>query len=205
MIVDCGELSGEDYEKATDKIPDETGDPYEDFPEDQKAGDEEWKGDEILSVATALKDLGNKAFKAGNLQLGIQKYQKGLRYLHEYPAPLDSDPPELGGQLNALKISLYLNSALLQNKVGQYADAAESASKALEIQGITEKDMAKAYFRRGQARSGRKNEEDALKDLETASKYAPGDAAITKELDTVKRRVKERREKEKKAYSKAFA
>ncbi|KAF1970072.1 peptidyl-prolyl cis-trans isomerase D [Bimuria novae-zelandiae CBS 107.79] len=203
-IIDCGELTGEDYDKASDKIPDQTGDPYEDFPEDQKPAEEEWKGTEILSVATALKDLGNKAFKDGALQLGIAKYQKGLRYLHEYPTPLDSDPAELGTQLNALKISLYLNSALLQNKVGQHAEAAESASKALEIEGISEKDTAKAYFRRAQARIGRKNEAEAVKDLETASKYAPGDAAITKELENVKRRVKEIKEKEKKKFKNAF-
>lgn len=64
--------------------------------------------------------------------------------------------------------------------------------------------MAKAYFRRAQARIGRKNEEEALKDLDAASKYAPGDAAITKELQNVKRRVQERKEKEKKAYKNAF-
>lgn len=124
--------------------------------------------------------------------------------MHEYPMPLDSDPADFGAKLNALKISLYLNSALLQNKVGQYAEAAENAGKALEIEGISEKDMAKAYFRRAQARINRKNEDEAIKDLEAAAKYAPGDAAIAKELEGVKRRVKERREKEKKAYANAF-
>lgn len=88
--------------------------------------------------------------------------------------------------------------------MGQYADASENASKALEIDGITEKDMAKAYFRRAQARVGRKNEEDALKDLETAQKHAPGDGAIVKELDAVKKRVRDRKEKERKAYKNAF-
>jgi peptidyl-prolyl isomerase D len=72
------------------------------------------------------------------------------------------------------------------------------------MEGIGEKDMAKAYFRRGQARVARKNEDDAVKDLEAAAKLAPGDAAITKELEGVKRRVKERREKEKKAFKNAF-
>ncbi|KAK7185704.1 peptidyl-prolyl cis-trans isomerase D [Paraphaeosphaeria sporulosa] len=203
-IIDCGELTGDEYTKATDKTPDQTGDPYEDFPEDQKPDDAEWVGAQIVEIATALKDLGNTAFKAGALQLGLAKYQKGLRYLHEYPTLLDSDPKELGIQLNALKTSLYLNSALLQNKVGQYVEAAESAGKALEVEGISEKDMAKAYFRRAQARVGRKNDEEAVKDLEMAAKYAPGDAAISKELEGVKRRVKERREKEKKAYKNAF-
>lgn len=148
--------------------------------------------------------MGNAAFKASDLSLGIQKYQKALRYLHEYPAPVDSDPPTLWPALNALKISVYSNLALLQNKTGQYTEAAESATKALEIEGIAEKDKAKAYFRRAQAKAGKKNEEEALKDLHEAAKYAPGDAAIGRELESVKKRVQARKEKEKKAYKNAF-
>ena len=181
-----------------------TGDPYEEYPEDQKPDTEEWVGTDILKIATTLKDLGNAAFKKGDLHLGISKYQKGLRYLHEYPTPLDTDPADLGEKLNALKVSLYSNSALLQNKIGQFVDAAESATKALDIEGIKDTDKAKAYFRRAQARIGKKNDEDALADLEQAKKFAPSDAAIVKELDGVKRRVKERKEREKKAYKNAF-
>lgn len=148
--------------------------------------------------------MGNAAFKKQDLHLGIKKYAKSLRYLHEYPAPVENDPPELWKSLQALKISVYSNTALLQNKTGQYAEAAESATKALEIEGITEKDLAKAYFRRAQAKAGKKSEEDALADLNEAIKYAPGDAAIVKELDAVKKRVQARKEKEKKAYKNAF-
>jgi peptidyl-prolyl isomerase D len=202
---DCGELTGADYDKATEKAPDVTGDPYEDYPEDQKpSAEHEWKGEEILKIATELKDLGNTAFKKGDLQLGIAKYQKALRYLHEYPVPLDNDPPTLGPALNSLKISLYSNSALLQNKTSNWVDAAESATKALEIEGISDKDKAKALFRRAQATIGKRNDDEALADLEEAGKLAPGDSAIVKELDGVKRRVKERREREKKAYKNAF-
>jgi peptidyl-prolyl isomerase D len=183
---------------------DATGDPYEDFPEDQKTEDTEWTGEETLKIAGNLKDLGNTAFKKGDLKLGIDKYQKALRYLHEYPAPLDTDSPELGPKLNALKVILYSNSALLQNKIGQNTEAAENATKALEIDGISDKDKAKALFRRAQARIAKKNEEDGLKDLVEASKLAPGDAAIIKEMDGVKGRVKARKEKEKKAYANAF-
>jgi peptidyl-prolyl isomerase D len=203
-IIDCGELSGDEYDRATEKVSDATGDPYEDFPEDQKSGDEEWKGTDILEIATKLKDMGNDAFKKGDLDLGIKKYQKAIRYLHEYPAPLDTDPEDLWPKLNALKISLYSNSALLQNKTKQYNDAIESATKALGIEGITDKDRAKAYFRRAQARIGKRSEEDALADLNEAAKYAPGDAAIVKELDGVKKRVQARKEKEKKAFKNAF-
>ncbi|KAF1848953.1 uncharacterized protein K460DRAFT_83198 [Cucurbitaria berberidis CBS 394.84] len=203
-IVDCGELTGEDYDKAVQKVTDATGDPYEDYPEDQKSAEEEWEGAQILKIATELKDMGNAAFKKGDLNLGLQKYQKAIRYLHEYPAPLDNDPKDLWPQLSALKISVYSNSALLQNKTNQHAEAAESATKALEIEGITNKDKAKAYFRRGQAKIGKRNEEDALADLNEAAKYAPGDAAITRELEGVKKRVQARKEKEKKAFKNAF-
>ncbi len=203
-IMDCGELTGADYDKATGKTADATGDPYEDFPEDQKPGDSEWEGTQILKIATELKDMGNAGFKKGELNLGLKKYQKGIRYLHEYPAPLDSDPKDLWPQLNALKVSLYSNSALLQNKTNQFASAVESATRALEVEGIADKDKAKAYFRRGQAKIGKKNEEDALEDFNQAAKFAPGDAAITRELEGVKKRVAARKDKEKKAYKNAF-
>ncbi|KAH7093753.1 peptidyl-prolyl cis-trans isomerase D [Paraphoma chrysanthemicola] len=203
-IIDCGELLGDDYDKATEKVADVTGDPFEDFPEDQKTGDEEWKGEEILKIATELKDMGNAAFKKQDLDLGIKKYQKSLRYLNEYPTPVDSDPADLFPKLSALKISVYLNCALLQNKTGQFAEALESSTKALDIKGISDKDKAKAYFRRGQAKIGKKSEDEGIKDLNEAIKYAPGDAAIVKELDAAKKKVAARKEKEKKVYKNAF-
>lgn len=203
-IYDCGELTGSDYDSATEKAPDATGDPYEDFPEDQKPEDSEWAGAQILKIATELKDMGNAAFKKGDLNAGLKKYQKALRYLHEYPTPLDGDPKDLWPALSALKISVYSNSALLENKTSRFAEAAESATKALDIEGITDKDKAKALFRRGQAKLGKRNEEGALDDFTQAAKYAPGDAAITREMEGVKKRVSARKDKEKKAYKNAF-
>ncbi|KAF2186320.1 peptidyl-prolyl cis-trans isomerase D [Zopfia rhizophila CBS 207.26] len=204
VITDCGELTGAAYDKATEKMADSTGDPYEDYPDDQKTADKDFTGEEILKIATELKDLGNAAFKAGNLQLGLSKYQKGLRYLHEYPEPLENDPADLGTKLNALKFSLYNNSALLQNKTKDYDEATSLASKALGIEGISDTDKGKAYFRRATARIAKKNDEDAMEDLEQAKKYVPGDAAVVKELEAVKKRVAERKKREKAAYKNAF-
>lgn len=166
--------------------------------------DDEWEGAQILKIATELKDMGNAAFKKQDLSLGIKKYDKSLRYLHEIPAPSDNEPSELWKSLQALKITVYSNLALLQNKSSQYNEAAESATKALESEGITEKDLAKVYFRRATAKIGKKNDEDALADLNEAIKYAPGDAAIVKELDLVKKKVQARKDKEKKVYANAF-
>jgi peptidyl-prolyl isomerase D len=86
----------------------------------------------------------------------------------------------------------------------QYAEAADSASNALGIEGIQDKDKAKALFRRAQAKVGKKNDEEAVEDLEQAGKLAPGDGAIGKELEEARKRVKQRKEKEKKAYANAF-
>lgn len=66
-------------------------------------------------------------------------------------------------------------------------------------------DKAKAYFRRATAQQGLKDVEGALADLEKASKLAPGDAAITKELARSKNAAAELAKKEKAIYSKAFA
>lgn len=204
IISDCGELTGEDYDKAADKVADSTGDPYEDFPEDQKKGEEELSTVEVTKIATDLKAMGNDAFKKGDLKLGLSKYQKGLRYLHECPEPLDTDPPEAGPQLNALKITLHSNSALLQVKLKEFGDAETSATSVLDIPGLKDAEKGKALYRRALARKGLKNEDAAAKDLEAAQKCVPEDAAIKNELAAVKKAAADRAKKEKAAYSKFF-
>lgn len=204
IIADCGELSGEEYEHAADTIPDITGDPYEDFPEDQKKGDEELSTTEVIKIATELKNMGNTAFKSGNNELGLSKYQKGLRYLHECPEPLDTDPPETGAHLNAIKITLHSNSALLLNKLKVFDEAETSASNALTVPGIKDTDKGKALYRRAIARKGLRNEDDAVKDLEAALQCVPEDAGIKNELASVKKAAADRAKKEKAAYSKFF-
>lgn len=206
VIVDCGEVpEGTKLEDFTKKAPDTTGDAYEDFPEDQLGEGQEWKGSDIAKIATDLKEMGNKAFKAGDLQVGLSKYQKGLRYLHEIPGPVEGDPPELNSQLNQLKISLYTNSSMLQYKLKQYGESFESADKALSIEGIDDKQKAKALFRKGVAAKDNKNEEEATKCLQAAEKLNPADPAIKNELAAVKKAAADRRAKEKKAYGKMFS
>jgi peptidyl-prolyl isomerase D len=204
-IADCGLVpAGVSLEDFTRKEPDATGDAYEDFPDDQLKEGEEWKGTDIAKIAEELKSMGNKAFKSGDLKLGLSKYQKGLRYLQEYPATIEGDPAELGPQLSKLRIGLHTNSALLQYKLKQYDDATRSADYALAIEGITDAEKAKALFRKGVVAKEQKNEEDATKFLEEAGKLAPTDAGIKNELAAVKKSASDRKAKERKAYSKMF-
>ena len=196
-------MLGKDASTGFEKTVDSTGDPYEDFPEDQ-ADSKEYKGPQIVKIANELKEYGNKAFKGGDLNLGLEKYQKGLRYLNEYPSASDDDPPETAKQLKAIRFTLHSNSALLQNKLKAYEDAKTSASHAIDISEVAETDQAKAYYRRALAKAGLKDEDEALKDLETASKLAPGDPAIAKELSAVKKKAAEQAKKEKAAFKKFF-
>lgn len=204
-IVDCGEVpAGTNLDDFVKKEPDTLGDAYEDFPDDELKEGEEWKGTQIVEIADKLKTMGNTAFKSGKLELGLNKYQKAIRYLHEYPEPLENDPKDLGDQLKKLKISLHTNSALLQYKLKQYSESSKSADYALDIPGISDAEKAKALFRKGVAAKDSKNEDDAAKYLQQAADLAPTDVAIKNELASVKKAAGDRRAREKKAYAKMF-
>ncbi|KAK3112537.1 peptidyl-prolyl cis-trans isomerase cpr6 [Teratosphaeriaceae sp. CCFEE 6253] len=205
VIEDCGEVAeGMSLEEFTKKVPDTTGDAYEEFPEDQLAKSEEWKGTKIVEIATDLKNMGNKAFKEGNVQLGLDKYQKALRYLREYPVPGDDDSEDTKTQLSQLRISLHTNSAMLQHKLKKFGESSTSADNALAVEGISDAQKAKALFRKGVAAKDSRNEDDAVKYLGQAKKLAPSDAGIEKELAAVKKEAEARKKKEKAAYASAF-
>lgn len=203
VVVDCGQLTGEAFNKATEKAPDATGDPYEDFPDDQ--GD--LKGEDYYKIASELKDFGNKAFKAGDIETGIEKYQKGLRYLNEYSSAQEGDSADLDKNLKALRFTLNSNSALLANKAKRYTEAKKWATAAVEsiTADTKDTDKAKAYFRRGQAEVALKDPDDAIRDFEEAHKLAPEDAAVKAELTKTKNAIKESEKKEKAAYKKFFS
>lgn len=205
VIADCGELTGEDYDNADKKVLDATGDAFEDYPADY---DGELTAPLVYDIASKLKDLGNTAFKGGKTYLGLEKYQKALRYLNEFPNADDNDPKELDGQLKALRFTLHSNSALLANKNKRFKDGKTWAGYALETADAAkakDADRAKAYYRRAVAEVGVKEEDEALKDLEAALKLAPGDAAISNEMARVKKIISDAEKKEKAAMKKFFS
>jgi len=201
LIADCGELKGDAAVAADVKQPDALGDPYEDFPEDCT---DTLDAVAILKIATACKEYGNTAFKSGNYSLGLDKYQKGLRYLNEDP-DLENQPQSIKDDLKALRFSLNNNSALLNIKLEAWDDASRSASAALDVEGVKDADRAKAFYRRGLANIRLKDEEAALRDLSEANTLAPNDSAITRELNAVRTKAAARAAKEKAAYKKFFA
>ncbi|KAM7186305.1 41 kDa peptidyl-prolyl cis-trans isomerase [Naviculisporaceae sp. PSN 640] len=204
IISDCGELSEADAVSAESKAPDAYGDEYEDFPEDEVNNDQPLPAQRILKIATDCKDFGNKAFKAGDLSVALDKYQKGLRYLNEDP-DLDNEPADTKTKMDALRISLNSNASLMNMKLGAWEDCVRAADNALAVAGISDKDKAKALYRKGYAHVRLKDEDAALESLEQAKALAPEDAAVNNELAAVKKAAAARLAKEKAAYKKFFA
>ncbi|RMZ89966.1 hypothetical protein DV736_g2797, partial [Chaetothyriales sp. CBS 134916] len=202
VIADCGQLEGKDYASAAEKTPDHTGDPYEDFPEDQG---QSLKGEDCYKIAADLKEYGNKAYKAGDVEVGIEKYQKALRYLDEYLTPSDNDP-NLQGKIDSLRFTLNSNSALLANNRKRYEEAQKWATFAIDAipKGAKDADKAKVYYRRGQARVALKDIEEGLKDYEEAAKFASTDAAIKADLAKTRKALQESIRREKASFKKFF-
>lgn len=222
-IVDCGELSADEARNldAQSGKPDALGDPYEDFPEDElenlkKKSSSSSKSEDaaaavdaipaakIVQIATECKDFGNKAFKAGDYAAALDKYEKGLRYLNEDPELPEDDAAELKKKMDAVRFSLNSNGALMNIKMANWDEAVRLADAALSVGGVQDADKAKALFRRGFALVRLRDEDAAVEALTQASKLAPGDAAISKELGEVNKGRAARLAKEKAAYKKFF-
>jgi len=201
VIAKSGELHGEEYEKAVEKPVDTLGDKYEDFPSDQA---DELSGKEGYAIAKDIKDLGNKAYKSSDWTVALKKYQKALRYLNESGDPVEGDPETLAKDIASLRFALNNNSAQVQIKLKDFAGAIKSATSALDVADQSAEARAKALYRRAEARTERKADEDALLDLEEALKLAPTDAGIKNKYNAVKAKIAEFKKKEKAAYSKFF-
>lgn len=184
----------------------EIGDKYADYPEDEPTLQEDVvpNQEDLLkkgvAIATELKAIGTTQFKTGKKQLALAEYRKALRYAYEY----DVDQGHaLFNSVETLKISLYLNAALLENQLGQYKDADKDASAVLHRPLATESDKAKAYFRRAQARKNLKDYEGAQADLDEAATFLV-DAGITREKQEVQALVRQEVQRKKAQYAKFF-
>ncbi|KAF9460416.1 peptidyl-prolyl cis-trans isomerase [Collybia nuda] len=207
VITDCGILSPDDP-SLTEDAPTADGDGYEDYPDDE---DKDVQNPEVaLDIAKAVREIGNKLFKEGKVDLALGKYLKSIRYLDVHPVLPDGSPAELKVSYDALLTPLLLNSALAAIRVEPVSTqnatiAFRNTTRVLEKMELNTADKAKALYRRGLANSILKEEDEAEKDFVEASALVPDDKAISGELAKLRQRKKEKREKEKKAFKKMFA
>lgn len=209
VIVACGQLAPDD--PSLSEISAGLGDdPYEDYPEDQDPVDGQdviEKPEAALRVAREVREIGNKLFKEGKAEEALAKYQKSIRYLDMHQTLPEDAPPELKDSYDALLAPLLLNSALAALRAGGTANAGialRSTDRALGMQ-LNNADKAKALYRRALANIVRKEEDDAEEDLLAAKALVPDDKAILGELEKLRQRRKEKKDKERKAYKKLFA
>ncbi|KAJ3043236.1 peptidyl-prolyl cis-trans isomerase cpr6 [Rhizophlyctis rosea] len=211
VIADCGELA----EGQDDGVPvPADGDPYEEYPEDLPS---EKEPDELLKISGEIKVFGNDLFKKGDYAAASEKYAKAIRYLDAlHPAPEDLAELTIEQKTTyfSTKVSSLLNRSMSLLKTQTWSEAAESANRVLSLAStlssnselaVTPTDRCKALFRRGQARSKIHEQEAAVEDLKEALKISPEDKLIQRELAVVQKGIKDRQEKEKRAYAKMFA
>ncbi|KAI9495426.1 peptidyl-prolyl cis-trans isomerase D [Zychaea mexicana] len=199
-IADCGEIP----EGADDGVPAPVdGDTYEDFPEDYDGSKEPT---DVIEIGAKLKAIGNDYFKKGDYRAAGTKYQKAIRYLNEKPAFDEEDGEDLRKSYAAVKIPCQLNRAMCALKNNDNRDAVLAATGVLEYDPkyLKDTDITKAYFRRGMAKVALKDEEGGIKDLEAAAAKDPNDGAIKRELTNAKKKIVQRKQKEKAAFAKMF-
>ncbi|KAI9324669.1 cyclophilin-like domain-containing protein [Zopfochytrium polystomum] len=219
VIADAGVYAeGEDPLAQTGTAAPEDGDVYEEYPEDQGG---EKTPEALLRIAGEVKGFGNAHFKKGALKEAVAKYEKAIRYLTEiHPDPLDIEEltVEQRKQYYSTKVSCLLNAAMCHVKLGANTPAIASATSVLTLASelgssttatthgiaVSSQDQCKALFRRGQAHLTRKELEEAVEDLTRAAGLAPEDKLVARELAVAQKAVRERAEKEKKAFAKMF-
>lgn len=201
-IYDCGEFKPGESFNIVDN--DGTVDTYPQFPDDSDINFDKASMDELATVINNIKDAGNAFFKERDYSTAVKKYQKCLLYL-SYIKDCGSTKniKYSDSDMNTLKnltVSCLLNHALCSSKLGWSDRAISDCSKALELDNTN----PKAYFRRGQAYNLSNDAAAARADLEKARELEPSDKGIQKELESVLRKIKAQREKEKKIYAKLF-
>lgn len=125
--------------------------------------------------------------------------------MDEHPVKNEGDNPKTINALIAIRIQFHLNLALVQLKANQPNNAIKSATNALEMEGLSDSDKAKGYYRRGQAYGQIKEYEPAIEDLKKALELNHNDAGVIHELNMVRLRQKTRKEKERQAYAQMFS
>ncbi|RLV89622.1 Peptidyl-prolyl cis-trans isomerase D [Spathaspora sp. JA1] len=202
IIADCGELPEDYVPQATAGVDDGTGDVYEEVLGDNDNIDVS-KPESVFEAVSKLKEIGTSQLKQGNLEKSFEKYSKASGFLEEY-FPNDLSTEDLT-TLNKLKLSCYLNAALVGLKLKDGRKTIKAAQQALTIDDIDETSQVKALYRQGMGYFLVKDEDSAQKYLQQALKLQPKDAAIIKGLQDIETTKRVRKEKEKKAMAKFFS
>lgn len=195
VIADCGEIP----EGADDGISDffKDGDIYADWPADLDDNPSElswW-----VTAVDSIKTFGNEHFKKQDYKMALRKYRKALRYL-DVCWEKEGVDEEKSLQLRKTKSQIFTNSSACKMKLGDLKGALLDADFAIR----DGENNAKALFRQGQAHMALNDVDAAVESFKKALELEPNDGGIKKELAAAKKKIVDRRNQERKAYSKMF-
>ncbi|KAJ1699724.1 hypothetical protein LUZ63_008236 [Rhynchospora breviuscula] len=200
VIEDCGELPEGAEDGSVNFFKD--GDLYPDWPNDldDKPNEVSW----WIQVVESAKSFGNDNFKKQDYKMALRKYRKALRYLDVCWEKEEIDEGESLLEKSALlrktKSIILTNSSACKLKLGDFKGALLDADFA-----IREKEgHAKAYFRQGQAHIALNDIDAAVESFKHALDLEPNDAGIKRELAAAKKKIADRRDQERKAFSRMF-
>lgn len=194
VVVDCGEIAEGEDDGVINFFKD--GDTYPDWPLDLDV-----KPDELawwMSAVDNIKSLGNEQFKKQDYKMALRKYRKALRYLDVCWEKDDIDQ-EKSAALRKTKSQIFTNSSACKLKLGDLQGALLDSDFAMH-----DGDNAKALFRKGQAYMLLNDLDSAVESFKKALELEPNDGGIKKEYAAARRKVADRRDQEKKAYSRMF-
>ncbi|XP_061352813.1 peptidyl-prolyl cis-trans isomerase CYP40-like [Gastrolobium bilobum] len=194
VVVDCGEIPQGEDDGVSNLFKD--GDTFPDWPADLDV-----KPDEIswwMSTVDSIKSLGNEQYQKQDYKMALRKYRKALRYLDICWEKDDIDQ-EKSTALRKTKSQIFTNSSACKLKLGDLKGALLDCDFAMH-----DGDNAKALFRKGQAFMALNDLDAAVESFKKALELEPNDGGIKKEFAAARKKVADRRDQEKKAYSKMF-
>lgn len=195
IIADCGEIPEGEDDGVKNIFND--GDNYPDWPADldQTPNELSWWTDAVDSI----KALGNEHFKKQDYKMALRKYRKALRYLDDCWEK-DGIDEEKSSFLRKVKSQIFTNSSACKLKLGDVKGALLDTEFAMR----DGDNNVKALFRQGQAHLALNDIDAAVESFKKALELEPNDAGIKRELAIATKKIVDRRNQERKAYSKMF-
>ncbi|KAF5448703.1 hypothetical protein F2P56_029207 [Juglans regia] len=195
LIVDSGEIP----EKADDGTSNffKDGDTYPDWPADLDESPNEiswW-----MIAVDSVKSFGNEIYKKQDYKMALRKYRKALRYL-DICWEKEGIDEEKSSCLRKKKSQIFTNSSACKLKLGDLKGALLDTEFAMR----DGDNNVKALFRQGQAYMALNDIDASVESFKKALELEPTDVGIKKELAAAKKKIADRRDQERKAYSKMF-
>jgi len=171
---------------------------YEIYLKSFERAKESWQldGEQKVEQARILKDKGTIFFKDGKFDMASNKYNKIIDLLEHEISLKD----EKENQRKSLLQAGRLNLAMCSLKKSKWIEARNLCDKVLE----ENPDVAKAYFRRGEALFNLNDHELAKRDFTKVLVLDPENKAAKNKVAICQHQIKAQRDKEKRTFANMF-